>query len=560
MDVIRRQVSQARRRLVMQQFAATAPTCLFTTFIIALVALLVPKVWVLKIDPNVWMWSWIGGAAAVGFVAAIVWTYFARRNPLDAAMEIDRRFGLKERVSSVLTLPSEIRDTEAARALISDTAQRVEMIVVGEKFRVATGWRPLLPLGTALVAFVVALLVPNAIDEKAQAAATAAAQQKKHIKTSTQELQKKLAKKKEEALQNGLKDAEELFKKLTNGLDELEKKDDVDQQKALVKLNDLAKELSQRRDALGDKDKMKKQFEKLKNLEKGPAEKVADALKEGNFGKAVEKLNELKEKLEKGDLSSEEKKQLSQQLEQMSNRLKEMADAHREAKQDLERQIKQKMAEGDLEAVNRLQKQLNELKQADKQMNRMENMAKSLSESQKALQEGDSKKASAELSKLQKDLADMQSEMKQMESLQELMDQLADAKDAMKCDKCNGEGCSECQGDGGDQFGNMQGDSQSDQFSMNEGMNKGRGAGERPEQETKTGNYESRLRATPKGGSAVRVGDAGGPNQAGQSTESISERIQSALNKDAEALTDQRLPKTQQNHVKEYYERLRKGE
>jgi hypothetical protein len=95
---------------------------------------------------------------------------------------------------------------------------------------------------------------------------------------------------------------------------------------------------------------------------------------------------------------------------------------------------------------------------------------------------------------------------------------------------------------------------------MGRGTNKGKGSGERPEEETKTGNYESRIRATPKGGSAVRIGDAGGPNQSGKSTETIEERIQSALHKDAEALTDQRLPKTQQGHVKEYYERLRKGE
>jgi hypothetical protein len=149
--------------------------------------------------------------------------------------------------------------------------------------------------------------------------------------------------------------------------------------------------------------------------------------------------------------------------------------------------------------------------------------------------------------------------MKQLESLQELMDQLADAKDAMKCEECKGAGCRECQGDG-DSFSDMNSEFGSDQFMMGPGMSKGRGAGDRDEMETKTSSYESRLRATPKGGTAVRIGDAAGPNQSGKSQESISERIESALNKDAEALTDQRLPRTQQDHVKEYYDRLRKGE
>ncbi len=559
MDLIRRQVAQARRRLLLQQFSAIAPWCLFTTLLLAAIALAVPKIWVLKLDPTIWLWSWIGGACGLGLLTGIVWTYVKRRDSIDAAMEIDRRFGLKERVSSAFSLQPDELNTEAGRALISDAMQRVEMIVVSERFGVATGWRPLLPLGTAVTAFIIAFFVPNAVDEKAQAAATTAAQQKQQIKTSAQELQKKLAKKKEEALKNGLKDAEELFKKLMTGIDDLEKKDDVDQKKALVKLNDLAKELAQRRDALGDKDKMKQQFEKLKNLEKGPAEKVSDALKEGNFEKAAEKLNELKEKLEKGELSAEEKKQLSQQLEQMKNKMQEMVDAHKEAKQELEQKIKQKIAEGDLEAVNQLQKQLDELQKSDKQMNRLESMAKKFGEAEKAMKEGDSQKAAAELAKLQKDLEAMQADMKQMESLQELMDQLTDAKDAMKCEKCDGEGCQECQGDG-DQFGNMNSDNPSDQFNMGPGTNKGKGSGERDEQETKTSNYDSRVRATPKGGSAVRVGDAGGPNQSGKSTESITERIESGLNKDAEALTDQRLPRSQQDHVKEYYERLRKGE
>lgn len=560
MDLIRRQVAQARRRLLLQQFSSIAPWCLFTTLLIAAIALSVPKIWVLKVDPQIWFWSWVGGAVGVGLFTAILLTYLKRRDFIDAAIEIDRRFGLKERVSSALSLQPQEIDTEAGRALISDASQRVEMIVVSEKFAVASGWRPLLPLGTAMTAFVIAFLIPNAVDEKAQAAATAAAEQKQQIKTSAQELQKKLAKKKEEALKNGLKDAEDLFKKLTNGLDELEKNDDVDQKKALVKLNDLAKELAQRRDALGDKDKMKQQFEKLKNLEKGPAEKVAEALREGNFEKAMENLKALQEKLEKGELNSDEMKQLTQQLEQMKNQMQEMVEAHKEAKRELEEEIKKKKSEGDLEAVNRLQKQLDELEKSDRQMKSMESLANKLAEAEKAMKEGDSQKASAKLAELKKDLQSMQADMKQLESLQEMMDQLADAKDAMKCENCQGEGCKECQGDG-DQFGDMEGQSQSDQFMMSRNSNnKGKGSGDRDEQETKTSSYDSRLRATPKGGSAVRVGDAGGPNQTGKSNESISERIESALHKDAEALTDQRLPRTQQDHVKEYYERLRKGE
>src|SRR5688572_29996625 len=100
MDIIRRQVAQARRRLSLQQFSAIAPWCLFATLLVAAVALIIPKFLVLKVDPNIWLWSWVGGATAVGLLVATIWTIAKRRDSIDAAIEIDRRFGLKERVSS----------------------------------------------------------------------------------------------------------------------------------------------------------------------------------------------------------------------------------------------------------------------------------------------------------------------------------------------------------------------------------------------------------------------------------------------------------------------------
>lgn len=547
MDQIRRQVAQARRRLILQQFMRVFPWCLFVAMLVAAIGLAVPKIWVLAVDQRIWLWSWVGGSAAAALLVALTWTFVVRRGTLDAAIEVDRRFGLKERVSSALSLQADERETEAGRALIQDASQRIEMVVVSEKFAVSTGWHPLIPVLPALAAFALAFFIPNAQSEQAKAAAIAN-QQKQQVKASTKELQKKLAQKREEAKQKGLQDAEDLFRKITQGIDELNNKDDVDQKKALVKLNDLAKELAQKRDSLGDSEKMKQQFDKLKELEKGPADKMAQALKEGNFEKAIEELKQLKEQMEKGELKEADKEKLAQQLQQMKQKMQEMAEAHREAKKDLERQIQQKKAEGDLEAVNKLQKQLDDLQKADKQMSRMESMADKCEACQAAMKAGDSKKAAEELAKLEKDLESMQADLEQLETISELMDELADAKDAMR---------GEQEGDMGK--GSMMNEPM-DQLGFGDGMNEGKGQGFRPEQETATGTYDSRQRATPKAGAAVRMGDAGGPNRANQSTADIKEQIISSLSKDADALTDQRLPRSQQDHVKEYYQRLRKGE
>jgi hypothetical protein len=96
----------------------------------------------------------------------------------------------------------------------------------------------------------------------------------------------------------------------------------------------------------------------------------------------------------------------------------------------------------------------------------------------------------------------------------------------------------------------------SDQFSFGNGLGEGKGGGYRPEQETDTGVYESKVRAKPKAGEAVRIGDAIGPNKAGRSLEGVKQEILSAIKNDSDPLSDQRLPKEQQEHVREYYKRF----
>ena len=66
----------------------------------------------------------MGGALGVGLVAAIVWTLVSRRSVLDAAIELDLRFGLKERVSSSLSLSEDDLQSDAGRALVKDALKK----------------------------------------------------------------------------------------------------------------------------------------------------------------------------------------------------------------------------------------------------------------------------------------------------------------------------------------------------------------------------------------------------------------------------------------------------
>ncbi len=438
MEEIRRQVTAARRRLVMQQFVGILPWALLVALVIAVIGLAIPKFVIIHVDSQVWIAGWLGGAVAGGLLFAIGWTLAVRRHAMDAAIELDRRFGLKERVSSVLSLRSDELETEAGQALLQDASRRVESIVVREQFGISVSARALLPLIPVLVALAL-LLVPDA-QEKAKANTSADAKVREQVQRSAQALRDRLAEQQKRIEESGVKDAEQIFKKLHQGLDEMSKDGKVDRKQALVKINDLAKELEQRRRELGDPSQMQKQLEGLKNIERGPADKIADAMKEGNFQKAIEQLKQLQEKMAKGDLSEQDKEQLAQQLQQMQQKMQEIVDAQREAKAELERQIQQKMAQGDTEGAGKLQRKLDQLEQQDRQMQQLEQMADKLGKASEAMQNGDMESAQSQLSEFADQLQSMESEMQQLASLDELMDEIGDAKSAMNCEDCEGGG------------------------------------------------------------------------------------------------------------------------
>ena len=58
----------------------------------------------------------------MGFLFALTWTLIRHRSPIDAAIEIDRRFDLRERVASSLSLRPEEQSSEAGRAVVNDAA------------------------------------------------------------------------------------------------------------------------------------------------------------------------------------------------------------------------------------------------------------------------------------------------------------------------------------------------------------------------------------------------------------------------------------------------------
>ncbi|MBL9122354.1 MAG: hypothetical protein JNG90_01895, partial [Planctomycetaceae bacterium] len=357
MDQLQQQVRRVQRFLFWQQFARSLPWCWFGALLLAAVAVAVDKFYPLPVTTA----GIVGIALGLGCLAALSWSYWRRSGAVDAALEIDRRYGLKERVSSTLALaPAELA-SPAGSALARDAIRRVEKLELRERFQFSLSrwsWVPLVP---AVIVFAVATLVGSASERQQALARTEAVAVKQQVQNSSNQLKKKLAEARQQAKREGLEDAEDLLNKLEKATDRELTKNAGDRKEALVKLNDLTKDLQERRNELSRTQQVQQQLAQLKNLKQGPADKFAQQLKDGNFAQALQELDKLQQKLKEGALNDADREKLAQQLDQMREKLQQMSNAQQETKKQLEQQLAQKQQAGDKQQADQLQKQLDNL-------------------------------------------------------------------------------------------------------------------------------------------------------------------------------------------------------
>jgi len=549
MEILRKQIRRAHRRLLLQSLAGKLAWCWFVTMLVATLAIAAGKFWPLIADERAWALGSLATALVVGLVAAIVWTWMRSQDALAAAVEIDRRFGLKERISSTLALGPNELDSEIGQALVRDASQRIERLDVADQFGLRLDRRTLLPLVPAAVAFALVLFVNVRGQEKPAVAATAETTQ---IKKSTHELAKKLDAQRKQAEELGLEEANALLKQLEERTKDLGEKTSADKKQTLVALNELVKDAEKRRQQLAPTSELKQQLNQLKNIQQGPAQQMAAALKTGNLKKAIAEVAKLQEKLEKGELNDQEKKDLGKQLEQMQQALEKIAQAHEQAKEELKEQIEQERRAGNTAEAAKLQEKLDKLAQKGPQMDKARDMAAQMQAAARNLANGQAAEASQALGKLSEDLAGMSKDLEEMAMLEGALEEVGDCKNAMACKECEGEGCAACQGNGqkiSDKW--MRSD-----FAKGGGV----GAGKRDKAETDAGFVDSQVKQNVGKGAMVFKGEADGPNKKGQVQESIKSEFTGAAQESAEALSDQRLPHDYRDHAKGYFEALRKGQ
>jgi len=561
MDQLAKQVRRARRRLMWQQYLGSLPACLFVTFLVALLAIVVPKLLTLPVGGMAWSASWLAGAMTVGLSAAAIWCQVKRRSELDAAIEIDRRFELRERVSSALALDAEDLETAAGRALSRDAVRRLQRIDVRKKFPITAGRRAWLPLVPAAMAFAVAFFLPDRGLQEQQAAATPADPAAEQlIKQQAKSLRRKLAERREAADKKGLRETADLFKRLERGTRELEENKDVDRKKAMVKLNDLAKQLEQRRRSLGGVDQLRKQFNQMQDFKQGPADKLGKAIQDGNFQQALKELDKLQQQMQNDELGDQQRQQLAEQMDQMRDKLQQMADAHRQATEQLMQDLEKARQSGDRQRAQELAEQLDRLQQQKPQIDQLRDMAQSLDQASKSMQQGDCKQAAEALKKMSQNLQQLKNQADQMEMLDEAMAQISECKGGMcKPGKQGGKKPGQGGGKKPGREGMQPGMANNQGGGSKPGVGTGAALGEAANDEDNKGTYDSRMKQKVGPGKAVITDFVHGPNIPGQVRESVRDQVDSSRAEAADPLSGKRLPRTHRDHAKEYFEAFRQG-
>jgi chromosome segregation ATPase len=256
----------------------------------------------------------------------------------------------------------------------------------------------------------------------------------------------------------------------------------------------------------------------------------------------------LQEQLAQGSLSEQQQKELAEQLKAMKDSLAKSAEAQKKMLAELQRQLEQAKQAGNQQGAKDLQSQINRLQAQQPERAMMEGMAAMMQKAAEAMEKGNNQQAQNALNQMQGELTTIQQQMTEMQMLTMTLDDIQGAKMAMS---------GQDQKDGGP--GTAEDQKQKIASDRGVGDEPG-GEGTLPDPLKNPKLYDSRVRQDVAKGAVVVTGTIAGPNAKGQALEVIKSEVEAAKNDASDPLTDQRLPRSQREHVQQYFDAFRKGQ
>ncbi|GIW80523.1 MAG: hypothetical protein KatS3mg105_2330 [Gemmatales bacterium] len=531
-QILSRQLRRVCRRLWLQTLLDQLVWFVSGAFVLAALWYVLQPLLFGDASPSVF-WQVAGCLAGAAFIAAALVSVFRMPSALSAALALDARFGLKERVTSLLTLSPPDASSPAGLALLEDVEQRVSQLDVGSGFPLTwprRGW--LVAASAGLLAAVFVFYEPP----KGQAGNQSPGDEEQtpaNIAELEREMKKLSAKRPRPQTQRQTPTAKEI-ERIEAELEKIAQRprENKSQLRERIKeMTDLESQLKKREQELAARQTaIKKQLERLQQKtgdQKGPADELRKALAENDLEKAKKEVERLHKKLKENELTEQQKEQLSRQLKEMQEELKRLS-----RREDEKEKLQQLAREGKLDP-EQLQRELDRLEKEAKQLDQLKDLAQKLEECEQCLKKGDADELARKMNELAQQMQKMELSQQDLETLNDQLSRLQAAKKAA------------CKGMGDGLKGN--------------GLGKGeKPGGKRPVAEKgPTGAYDSKNRVEfdPKG-QKIFDGYAPGQNFKKKTTAEIAGEIQNAQQQAPEVIDTERIPKAARDMAKGYFRNL----
>jgi len=534
-------IGRVWRRLRFQRFLAATVWCMGGSLLVLAGVLAVTRGLHYRLLGPEWLPFAIAGG--VGLVVAGLVALVSGPSRVDAAVAIDHVFRLNERLSTALTLPGELLETSAGRALLADAIKHVSDLDIATEFAPKLprrAWLPLIP--AALAAALV--FVPTEWVQSRASARSAGAADKQVISHQTKVLLKKISSQRKDLDKSQFAETDKLLADIEKAADNLAKAPPGQKDKALVDLNKLSDALKDREKQLGSPEQVRRQLQQLKDMaSSGSGNDFARDLARGDFQKAADELKKLQEKLLGGKMTEGEKKALKEQISEISKQLQKLANLDERRKQ-----LEAAQKNGGL-TKEQFEREMAKLDEQAKNLQKLQQLANRLDQAQQQLDKGNMQKAAEALGMGQQQLQDMAKQLQEMESLDSALADLQDAKNGMTGDQMNQLG--EALGQFGTDRNNRAGQN---------GLGRGRGRGDRPEAPDATASYNTKVAQQYKKGKAIVEGTSPfNRPMKGLSVIDVQGEVGGVEGLNAEALTNQKIPKNVEKHIRGYFDQINKG-
>ena len=371
LSALERLILNVQRRLFLRIFVAGLLPCLAVALVLVAIWFVLQPILLAQASLE-WKWAVAGGILAGGIVTALVRAFLRAPSGIAAALAVDEAFGLKERVTTYLTLPPQMLHSPAGQALAADVQERVASLQLAGKFPLHVSWSTaLLPVCASVLALVAFFFEPFWTAGESRAGGTIPVAAAKEIQQQLDNLKKVSLGQRDEKLPKSeeLKELEKAWDKLVKQPAPKTEEQIRDRVKEMRSLEDKLKDRI--RDLAGKNDALKKQLERL-NLESrktGNKElnELEEALARKKINEAVAALDRLAKKLKDKELTKEERQNLAEQLHELQQKLQKLAE-NKELKDKLQREFdKGKITKEQLECeMERLAKQAENFKELQK--------------------------------------------------------------------------------------------------------------------------------------------------------------------------------------------------